>query len=192
MGQSIRFTFTFFTVLSWSRPGLMKEFPYFRIQLLVTFLWCLYSVGLGLFNKNQNMQKFIDYLYINDNGIWIFSHYSCPSFHIPIRTIYWVRRTALANKSFIHVLCKTILTETHFSALQLVLVRDAIIKENPVKSGFLQIGGVSGTTRSRFFTCRSKCKSRFWGGGDSESGITDLKVFEHSFCWKQLDQVNYQ
>ena len=42
------------------------------------------------------------------------------------------------------------------------LLRDAIIKENPVKSGFLQIRG---TTRSRFFTCRSKCKSRFLGGG---------------------------
>ena len=37
-------------------------------------------------------------------------------------------------------------------------LRDADIKENPVKSGFLQIGG------------------------DSESGKTELKDFEHSFC----------
>ena len=50
-----------------------------------------------------------------------------------------------------------------FSALLKQSLREADIKENPVKSRFLQIGGrgVSGTTRSRFFTCRSKCKSRF-------------------------------
>ena len=39
------------------------------------------------------------------------------------------------------------------------LVRDAVIKENPVNSGFLQIGGG-------------------WG----VATMTELKVFEHSFC----------
>ena len=30
------------------------------------------------------------------------------------------------------------------------------------------------------------------GGGDSESGIKELKVFEDSFCLIQLDQINNQ
>ena len=59
----------------------------------------------------------------------------------------------------------------HVSHLQL---RDTIIKENPVKSGFLQIGGgggVSEATRSRFFTCDLKFQILGGGGGSQTSQI---------------------
>ena len=73
------------------------------------------------------------------------------------------------------------------------MLRDDI-KENPVKSGFFQIGGCGesrGPPDPDFLHVDENVNPDF-EGGDSESGITELKVFEHSFCWKQLDQVNNQ
>ena len=64
-------------------------------------------------------------------------------------------------------------------------IRDGDNKENPVKSGFLQIGGgwgSRGPPDPDFLHVDQNVNPDFDGWGDSESGITELKVFEHSFC----------
>ena len=64
------------------------------------------------------------------------------------------------------------------------MVRDAIIKENPVKTGFLQIGGAGGSRGppNPDFLHVDQTVNPDFEGGDSESGITELKGFKHSFC----------
>ena len=69
---------------------------------------------------------------------------------------------------------------------QLLPIRDAIIKENPVLSGILQNGGKGGASQGppvpdSFHLGKSGNPDRE-GGGNSESGIKKLKVFEDSFC----------